>query len=236
MTEFDKENRYFDEGYPPVVLEEILQSDTNNKSSFVDQFFTDSYRLQVKTLLDLNPSSCLELGPGEHFTRKMLCDKMEYKTADLFGDPDFKIDFRQLREGFLERKFDVVCAFQVLEHLPLNKLAGNLMALRSVSSSWVLISLPYYRFGFSLSLNVHLGQRKNYGFDVARYWPYFKKPNRKYRQEYMELYPWAVHYFELGRGGVSDATIEAAGQAASLNLVKKFDSKNPFHRFFLFSC
>lgn len=236
VDEFDKENRFFDEGYPPAVLDKIIEADSNDLSSFTDEFFSDSYRLQVKTILDLNARSCIEFGPGEGFTQKILCDQMLYKTADLFGQPDFKVDLGRVSENFTNEKFDVSCAFQVLEHLPLSQLSKNLSVMKSVSNRWVCISLPYYRFGFSFALKLHLGQRKNIELNLSKYLPYPNKKNRKYRKQYIEQYPWAVHHFELGRDGVNDRTVIEHAEEAGLMFQNAFNSKNPFHRFFVFKC
>ena len=233
---FDVQNRYFDEGYPPIVLEEVLSKQENNLSSFVDLFFTDSYRLQVKTLYELGISSCLEIGPGDNFTRSMLENHMDYQTLDIFGNPDYKIALQDIPDGYLKDSFSCCSAFQVLEHFPYTSLQRNLSIMRCIAREYVVISLPFYRCGFSASFNFHLGQRSNRSFDFSYFFSIPWKKNRKYRKKYMEYYPWAVHYFELGRNKLSVEDIKKEALDAGLDLLDSFHSKNPYHQFFVFKC
>ncbi|MBE9480966.1 MAG: class I SAM-dependent methyltransferase [Bacteroidetes bacterium] len=103
-----------------------------------------SYYYQVKYITDLNPESVLEIGVGN----KMLVNYMKehnlpIQTCDIDKnlDPDFIGDIRDL--PIESESFDVVCAFQILEHIPFDEVGKALDELYRVSKKYVIISVPY---------------------------------------------------------------------------------------------
>lgn len=94
-----------------------------NYSDFDDYLSIErwcSYYYQIKEINELNPESILEVGPGNNFIRKFLSDKsINYKSVDVDSttNPDIVSDIRNLSK-ITDQRFDLVVAFQVLEHLP----------------------------------------------------------------------------------------------------------------------
>lgn len=76
--------------------------------------------------------------------------KKELRVVTMDIDPDLNPDkvgdIRSL--PFPDGSFDAVCAFEVLEHIPLNEAGTALHEMCRVSSSTVLISVPHRRSGF----------------------------------------------------------------------------------------
>ena len=57
---------------------------------------------------------------------------------------------------FSENSFDVVLAYEVLEHLPFEEIPKALSELHRVTSKYVFISLPYRSTGFELIIKFPL--------------------------------------------------------------------------------
>jgi len=142
-----------------------------------------SYWYQIRAALRLKPRTVLEIGSGTGVFRSYLrASGIEVLSADIDETraPDLLADVADL-DGTLPpgRSFDLICAFQVLEHLPFERfdacLAG--MARRAPHA---LISLP--RFGFQARFSFALGDLK---LSLGRYLPkpWRFRPNQEHRWE-----------------------------------------------------
>src|ERR1700759_3504195 len=84
-----------------------------------------SYWYQLRAVLAVRPRSVLEIGPGSGVFRRYLEHAgVEVKTLDLDASRgvDYVADITQLDRALpAGLTFDAVCAFQVLEHLPLDE-------------------------------------------------------------------------------------------------------------------
>lgn len=102
-----------------------------------------SYANQIKLVNDLDAESCLEVGVGTGFFNTYLrTKKISVVTLDINKDlnPDIVGDIRNI---FLaDNSFDLVCAFEVLEHLPYEESLVALRELKRVSKKHVVISVP----------------------------------------------------------------------------------------------
>jgi len=179
--------------------------------------------------------SVFEVGPGGHFCAKNLrAIGYQYDTFD-FDDthsPTYIGNLAMFNIAGLEEKYDLTCAFQVLEHMPWDVFVKNIRKLATLSKKYVFISIPYSCKGFSVTLETHDGQFRKLLKQFRRYKP-TNMPQRKYRQKYMDEYPWAVHYWELGRKGISIDTVRNALNECTLQIIEQFHSRNAFHYFFL---
>ncbi len=130
----------------------------------------------------------LELGIGNGFVTDKL-RKLGYDVTTVDFDeclsPDFVADVRSL--PFNNNSFDIVCAFEVLEHLPFCDFDKALKELKRVVNKKILISLPYSSFtlwlGFKifpyikakqLEINIPHSFRKH-KFNGEHYWELGKK-------------------------------------------------------------
>ena len=113
-----------------------------------------SYYTQINEILKLGPSSVLVVGPGDHILVQILLSKgIEVETVDIESkfDPTYKISILEISQN-IEKKYDLVVCFQVLEHLEFKYFEAGLQELKSVSLGPVFISLPYKSYRFFNSL------------------------------------------------------------------------------------
>jgi len=106
-----------------------------------------SYWHQLRAVLAVRPRTVLEIGPGSGVFRTYLRGAgIDVKTFDL--DPSRDVDYvgditkldAVLPPGLT---FDAVCAFQVLEHLPLADFETCLQQISRRAKPHVFLSLPY---------------------------------------------------------------------------------------------
>lgn len=106
-----------------------------------------SYWHQIRAVLSVRPKTVLEIGPGSGVFRRYLEHAgVTVKTLDLDASRgvDYVADITKLDETLpAGLTFDAVCAFQVLEHLPLDEFDGCLGGIARRSNAHVFISLPY---------------------------------------------------------------------------------------------
>lgn len=105
-----------------------------------------SYFYQIREILDLRAKSILEIGVGDGVLRNYIKNNTdtEYKSLDLNEDlrPDIIGTVEEI--PLAGNSFDLVCAFEVLEHLPFEKFEKTLKELKRVSGRYVIISLPHF--------------------------------------------------------------------------------------------
>jgi Methyltransferase domain len=115
-----------------------------------------SYWHQLRAVLAVRPRTVLEIGPGSGVFRRTLEHAgVTVKTLDIDASRgvDYVADITQLDTTLpAGLTFDAVCAFQVLEHLPLAEFETCLANLARRASPHVFLSLPYrglrIRFSF----------------------------------------------------------------------------------------
>src|SRR5258706_3346722 len=115
-----------------------------------------SYWHQLRAVLAVRPKTVLEIGPGSGVFRSYLrAAGVDVKTLDIdkTREVDFVADITKLDEALpAGLMFDAVCAFQVLEHLPLAELETCLGQIARRANPHVFVSLPYrglrVRFAF----------------------------------------------------------------------------------------
>jgi len=147
-----------------------------------------SYYLQISEILKKHPDNILEIGIGTGFVSDYLKKRgIDTVSCDFNKslNPDIVADIRKLK--FKESSFDVITAFDVLEHIPYSDLEIALENLRKVTKKYVIISIPrpgiYINFLFRFRGIVKFFDRelinffikippfyKNYKFDGIHYW------------------------------------------------------------------
>ncbi len=178
-----------------------------------------SYYYQLQEILAQNPKSVLEIGVGDRIIGTVLkASGVSYTSADVAEDlsPDIVADVTAL--PFAENSFDVVCAFEVLEHLPFEQFERALSELARVSRRVVLLSLPH--FGPSLRLE----------FKV----PFIPRVRLAWKVPYPQVHIFdGQHYWEIGKRGFPVRRIRNI-------LLRQFQIENEFvpfenqyHHFFV---
>jgi len=160
------------------------------------------------TLLKLKPSSILEIGPGPGLLSSMLrcvCEKVI--TVDFADDlkPDIVTDIKNIPlEGAI---FDVVCSFQVLEHIPWDEVPDALREMARLSKNIVLFSVPdndEMKESF-LSISFSLLSR-SIGFTLKR-------------KRYNGVSNGKEHYWEIGVNDASNTSLKKIINNSGLTLI-----------------
>jgi SAM-dependent methyltransferase len=180
---------------------------------YVDIKRWSSYWHQLREVLALQPKSVLEVGVGTGIN-SLLLRQLGCETATLDIDPALKPTHvgSVTAIPLADASYDVVAAFQVLEHLPYERFEACLAGLARRAAPWCLISLPYFGLHFRLSLSF-AGLRLSRGFSIPA-------PVRwKFNGE---------HYWELGW--------EHSPRAVTRTMAKYFEvvsrgfvPENPYH-------
>ncbi len=191
------------------------------KYDCLDRFI--SYYFQIKAIADLSPATLLEIGVGNGTVSNYLKDKgFKVVTCDIDAklNPDKVGDIAAL--PFQNNEFDTITAFEVLEHLPLEKIPSALKELHRVCTKNIIISIPYN------TINIY-GKFKIIPFVKPTYFLW----------RIIELF-WirhkfdGQHYWEMGKKGVSRKKIRTLIRSSGLKIIKEFTPEmNPYHYFFV---
>jgi hypothetical protein len=161
-----------------------VSGDFYNFADYVTVERWGSYWRQIAAVLRHKPESVLEIGPGMGVTTQMLrqagvrvitCDHNPALGPDVAGD------VRELDRLVAPKSVDLVCAFQILEHLPFEDFETALAAIGKVARRRVILSLPHFgypvelrgrfwknRFNFALSRR--LARPRTWAFDGQHHW------------------------------------------------------------------
>jgi SAM-dependent methyltransferase len=111
-----------------------------------------SYSYQLTYLQSVQPGSILFVGLGDGMVTDHLKKNPRYAVTtvdiDALLKPDVIADIKEL--PFPDGSFDVVCAFEVLEHMPFEDTERAIAELARVSKQHVLVSVPHRRTGLDV--------------------------------------------------------------------------------------
>ena len=179
---------------------------------------------QLDEVIKLDPERVLEvgLGPGL-FKAAAGAFGVHVETLDL--DPELVPDHvaSVFEMPFEDGGFDVVCAFQMLEHLPFEQSLEAFQEMARVAAKAVVISLPDAATRWPVS--IHLPRIGVVTFSIPK--PRLAAPQHTFDGE---------HYWEINKAGyplkrVTDALLNAG----PVQLTRSFRvPDHPYHRFFIF--
>jgi SAM-dependent methyltransferase len=177
---------------------------------------------QLDEVQKLKPESVLEIGPGPGLFKMMAATfGITVETLDL--DPDLKPDHigSATAMPFDDSSYDVVCAFQMLEHLSYEASLQAFGEMVRVSRSQVVISLPDARRVWRYQ--IHVPKFGVHNFLLPR--PQLNLPVHKFDGE---------HYWEINKKGYPLSRI-ITDFSKHIRLVNTYPVlENPCHRFFIF--
>lgn len=192
-----------------------FSADYNHKARWLTYFY------QMRLLQEVGAKSVLEVGPGHGWMASALSSSgIEVKTVDF--DPELKPDYvadvtnLPMKDG----SFDVVCAFEVLEHLPFDEFEDIIKEMGRVARTHVIISLPDHRrtllnfsvkvpFVPTISLFLKIPTFKKHVFD-------------------------GQHHWEIGKSGYSLGAVKQKIQNTGLTLEKAFVPEDaPMNHYFV---
>jgi len=177
-----------------------------------------SYYYQLREILAQKPGSVLEVGAGDRVVGNYLKDhSIAYTSADIAEDlsPDVVADVTAL--SFADNAFDLVCAFEVLEHLPFEKFEQALRELKRVSKRGIIISLPHFGPSIKLSFKIPFLPEVHFAFKI----PY---PRRHVFN--------GQHYWEIGKRGYPVSHVRNILEKYFLIEKEFVPFGNQYHHFF----
>ncbi len=155
-----------------------------------------SYYYQLQTVFDLGRSSVLEVGVGDKVLAEYLKNNtnIKYTGVDVAEDlhPDVVASVEKL--PFPDGSFDLVCAFEVLEHLPFEAFVPALLEMSRVGKGLLVISLPHFGPSLKFSFKLPFCGEVSWAFKIP--WP--------------RRHVWnGQHYWEIGKKGYSISKIRS---------------------------
>lgn len=189
---------------------------------YVDEGRWASVWHQLDEVTRCKPQRVLEIGPGPGLMKRAgAAFGLKVETLDL--DPDLDPDHlgSVLALPFADDSFDVVCAFQMLEHLPYEESLQAFAQMARVASKAVVISLPDVRPMWRYSIYLpRLGQKR-----WLLHRPFWKPHSHRFDGE---------HYWEINKldTPLDKVLADFSAVAPLQRTYRMFD--DPYYRFFVF--
>lgn len=176
-----------------------------------------SYYYQITEILKLKQHNILEIGIGSNILKGVLENELDYFSCDIDEDinPDYIQDISKLN---IDRKFDIVCAFQVLEHLPFSLFEKSLKRMGDISNKYVIISIPRYGIRFRTTIKIPTIGPKSFSVKI----PYLKE--FKFGGE---------HYWEIDGNGVTEDLIKKAIEKNFTIIRDYIIPENAYHKIYV---
>jgi ubiquinone/menaquinone biosynthesis C-methylase UbiE len=179
-----------------------------------------SYFYQLREVLALKPQNVLEVGVGDKVFGSYLMHNtnIHYTSLDVAEDLEPDIVGSVLSIPQDEAVYDVVCAFEVLEHLPFESFELALQEMRRVSRRYVVVSLPHFGPPVKFLLKVPLFPEWRLSFKI----PYFRR--HRYNGQ---------HYWEIGKRRYSARRIRTTLEKHFILHKEFIPFENQYHHFFV---
>jgi SAM-dependent methyltransferase len=179
---------------------------------------------QLDEVIKLEPRRVLEIGPGPGVFKAMVgLFGVHVETLDI--DPELKPDHvaSVFEMPFEDNAFDVVCAFQMLEHLPFGDSLRAFSEMSRVASHAIVISLPDSATRWPMS--IYIPKVGLLEFTIPK--PRFRRQEHRFDGE---------HYWEINKRGYERTKVEKAlTDNSGLHLVRTFRvQEHSYHRFYVF--
>lgn len=197
-----------------------VRKDAYDFTRYCDLDRWSSYHYQLREILATGPNSVLEVGVGDKVVGRYLRENagLSYTGVDIAGDVGADVQVSVTALPFADRSFDVVCAFEVLEHMPFERLEQSLPHLRRIARQKVLISVPH--FGPSLKFKLKIPFLPEISF-VAKV-PHPVKHTFD-----------GEHYWELGKKNYPVSRFKAELTKHFIVERSFIPLENPYHHFFI---
>ncbi len=155
-----------------------------------------SYQAQLAEIFRTNPVNMLEIGVGDKVIASYIKNNTEvaYTSADIADDVGADVQASVTELPFEDKSFDIVCAFEVLEHLPFEQFEKSIDEMCRVAKTHVLISVPHFGPMLSLSLKIPFLPRLRLAWKIP-----FPKAHTFNGQ----------HHWEIGKSGYPVSRIRA---------------------------
>ena len=178
---------------------------------------------QLDEVIKLSPTRVLEIGPGPGiFKAAANAFGVHVETMDI--DPDLNPDYVSsvFAMPFASNEIDVVCAFQMLEHLPYEQALQAFSEMVRVAKKSIVISLPDAKKAWPMQISIpKIGKLK---FLISL--PYSSPKEHKFDGE---------HYWEINKKYYELRRIIDDFERSNCKLAYTYRTwGSPFHRFFVY--
>lgn len=179
-----------------------------------------SYFYQLREILSRNSSSVLEVGVGEGIVRDYLKNHTQtaYKSLDIAEDLSPDVLGNVTNIPLESNSFDLVCAFEILEHLPYDQFEKGISELFRVSRKFVIISLPHFGPPILVDLKIPFLPRIQFAWKIP-----FPKIHIFNGQ----------HYWELGKRRYKVSRIREVLKRHGKLISEFVPFENQYHHFFV---
>ncbi|MCK5591482.1 MAG: class I SAM-dependent methyltransferase [Candidatus Pacebacteria bacterium] len=179
-----------------------------------------SYYYQTKEILSGDFVSMLEIGVGNKILKLMIENQssLHYQSMDIDSSLRPNIVGSVTSIPLKDKSVDLVCAFQILEHLSFEEFERSLSEMARVSKRKVFISLP------------HFGPPIKIKFKI----PFLKEVVFAYKIPYPQKHKFnGHHYWEIGKKGYSLKMIRAVIEKYFFIEKEYIPFDNQYHHFFI---
>ena len=204
----------------------------HRKTNFISIFY------QIKDIIRYNDiKSVLEFGTGRNVSKAIVEHfNINHYSVDFDNKKFIPDEVSTISDFKTNKRFDIVCAFQVLEHNPLDSIKKHLEIMSSFSNKYVYISVPFSGRWVSLNFNLNFMPTRfgRWNGSLLFTWPrIFKKirPTEKFKKRVDKYNP---HWWEVGDKKLSKVDFNKIINSAGLKINKTFHNEFfPYHLFYL---
>jgi SAM-dependent methyltransferase len=180
------------------------------------------YSYQISEIFKINPNNVLEIGIGNGLVSDFL-KKAQFNVVtmdiDYLLNPSFVGSIINI--PLIDESFDVVTAFQVLEHIPFEYFKISLNELKRISRKNVIMSLPDSSRHYKIQFVLPFIREISYSFQV----PCMRPKNHIFDGQ---------HYWEIGKKGYSIDCILDCIKSVGFEVLKNYRIfEHPYHRLFI---
>jgi SAM-dependent methyltransferase len=193
-------------------------------STYVDKLRWASLWHQLDEVMSQKPSSVLEVGPGPGlFKAAATALGLHVETMDVDSELNPDHICSALKMPFEEGSFDVVCAFQMLEHMPFEQSLEAAREMSRVARKAVIVSLPDAKR--CIPVSVRLPTIGSIYWHIPR--PSLRTGTHQFNGQ---------HYWEVNKAGNKLRRVSDALQKVTRKPLRKTFRvpEHPYHRFFVF--
>lgn len=193
-------------------------------ASYISKQRWSSIWHQVDEVLGFTPNSVLEIGPGPGVF-KALTSQFGAKVETLDIDPELQPDYVEPADDmpFYDGQFDVVCAFQMLEHVPYEMSLAIFHEMVRVAKKGIVISLPDAKAAWPYAFHIP---------KVGTFHFHLHSPRVGLKEHVFD----GEHHWEINKAGYPLSKVRNDLEStAGVSLDRTYRvNDNPYHRFFVF--